>query len=272
MVGNDQSFKLLLEGALAGWSDCDALYFDALPQESVLASYLHAPMKRIDGTYIYSPFGMRPRHMVQLGVSFDDYLGQMTSKARYNLRRDVTQLQREGSLELFCCQDVSHVQAFLSGAMTVSDQTWQHRLLGSRLKDDPQTVKRFEELARGGLLRCYLLRSNGQPIAFVIGYQYQGIYQYSEIGYDHNLSSFSPGKVLLYQLLDDLHRDGSFDRLNFGVGDASYKRRFGTHEDLDESLLMIKKQFRNRLVTSSHGAFISGLEMVKRLVGRRVQK
>ena len=120
--------------------------------------------------------------------------------------------------------------------------------------------------------RCYLLQAADKPCAFLVGYQYGDVFQSAELGFDANLSRFSPGTVLMYLLIEDLHKHRPVRLLNFGVGDATYKMRFGNISSTDRSLLLMRKSIRNRLITSGHKALDDSVRLIKRIIGRKVEK
>jgi CelD/BcsL family acetyltransferase involved in cellulose biosynthesis len=102
-----------------------------------------------------------------------------------------------------------------------------------------------------------------------VGYQYQGVFHYAELGYDPALAPASPGTVLLFLLIQDLC---AFDRpmvLNFGMGDAEYKRRFGNRHQTDDTLLLVKPTMRNRGALLTHRAFRRMVKIVRGMVKGR---
>jgi CelD/BcsL family acetyltransferase involved in cellulose biosynthesis len=206
-----------------------------------------------------------------MGGSFDDYLGGMGGKSRNTLRRKVRQLEkRKDGVEIRRVHDPSQVPEFLEAAAEISKNSWQQRVLGDRLSDDERTRQSLSDLAGRGLLRSYLLISGSDPTAFLIGYQYRGVFNSGELGYDQRYSDYSPGTVLWYLLLEDLHGDPSMTLLNFGMGDAAYKRRFGNDQSSDASWLVMRRSPRNRLLARTHAAFDGSVEVVKKIIGRRV--
>jgi hypothetical protein len=54
------------------------------------------------------------------------------------------------------------------------------------------------------------------------------------------------------------------------MGDAAYKRRFGNDQSSDASWLVMRRSPRNRLLARSHAAFDGSVELVKKIIGRRV--
>jgi hypothetical protein len=245
---------------------CLAVYFDAMPAESFAWSCLRGDGRRSGRYFSYLSRGeIRDWWLVDLEGTFDSYLGRMKGESRYKLRRSVRELRKHcgGRLDIRRFDSVDDVGVFVESARRVWDRTWQHRipeietaLIGPSLS----------ELARSGMLRSYLLESGGVPLAYVVGYQYEGTFIYAECGYDEDHARYSPGTVLLYLLLEDLYAHDRPDLLNFGVGYAPYKQRFSNHTTHDGSLYLFRKTPANRMRHASHWAFHSGVRLAKRLL------
>ena len=166
--------------------------------------------------------------------------------------------------------DAEHqVEAFLELADRISSRSWQHRVLGRRIGADRSYVDKFRDLARRSLLRAFLLKCGPEPCAFVVGYQFEGVYHYEEIGFDPSFAHLSPGTTLLYLILEEFSRRNPPSALNFGIGDAPYKRRFANREGRDASVVLFRRGGGNRVRRESHRAFLLGVGMAKRLLRRR---
>lgn len=92
--------------------------------------------------------------------------------------------------------------------------------------------KQVERIDPHGWLRFTRLDLDGHPIAFHFGLCYRGRYLYGIPTFDINLAKFSPGEVLLRQLLLAAIEEGA-QIFDFGVGDEEYKYRFA---DADTTL------------------------------------
>ena len=269
---NRHLHRTLIDRTLEFWPECDGLCFDALPTDSFCSKFLQSADESRNSFRVYSPFGRRPWHVIKLGASFDKYLQTKSAKTRSTLRRKVRLLEQTGAVRFERYTRADDVAEFIAGISRVSRKTWQHRLLGQEYCDDDATQKKYHDLANRGLLRSYLLLHDDRPCAYVIGYQYRDVYYYADVGFDPALAAHSPGTVLLFLLLQDLHETDRPSVLNFGIGDACYKQRFGTDVGSDETVLVLRAGLRNRFAIRSHQAFITCLEQAKRLIGRRVQK
>ena len=129
------------------------------------------------------------------------------------------------------------------------------RLLGPRVSAEDASRRFYGALARNGLLRSYLLKAGEVPCAFVVGHEHGGVFHYAELGFDSALASLSPGTVLLFLLIQDLTSVRPVKVLNFGMGDAVYKRRFSNRQQNDESFLLFDPGVRVRALVAAHRVF-----------------
>lgn len=253
----------LLKSLLAERADC--VYMDSVPVESPGRELMKEAGK---GYLTYAPGGPRPWHLLRLHAGSAEYLSQMSSKTRQTLKRKAKKLAEAGGgqLELSRVDSAQQVGDFLAGAVKVSRNSWQQSILGTRVDDTEEERAWSERAAEAGLLRNYLLKSGGRPCAFVVGYQFNGVYQYVELGYDRDFAEHSPGTVLLHMLIQDLcdHRPASL--LNFGLGDADYKQRFGNVRREDLSLLVLRKNLFSLTTVGSHFLFRSLVRAARNIV------
>lgn len=171
--------------------------------------------------------GIQPRRRIQFPGSSEEYWKQFSTKTRSNFRR---KLKKFGETRLERITDVADVPRFLETAHTISLQTWQTRQFGLRVRNNAEELDLLSTLAREGLLRCYLWFANGEPVAFTIGNQDKGCFHYEEVGYATPYAKYSPGQMMLIQMIDDLLSTNRPEWFDFGGGDADYKQLFANHE------------------------------------------
>jgi CelD/BcsL family acetyltransferase involved in cellulose biosynthesis len=87
----------------------------------------------------------------------------------------------------------------------------------------------FSGLARAGILRLFLVRSNGEPIAATCGFLHQRRYYHFIAGYDPRWSHLSLGSFAVYVALRAAVSEGAvcFDFLR---GKEAYKYRWGARD------------------------------------------
>ena len=140
--------------------------------------------------------------------------------------------------------DPEEVPVFLEKARQVSQETWQAKRLGPRITNSPQQRQFWELVASHGAMRSYILEQHGRPLAFVIGVQWQGRFIHEETGYALSYAACSPGTVMLSRLLEDLIARDTPRVLDFGTGDAEYKRHFGNHQTQSGPMLLVPRRWR----------------------------
>jgi CelD/BcsL family acetyltransferase involved in cellulose biosynthesis len=255
-----QLLGLLLE------TEADCVYMDTVPVESPLRKLVMETKRQ--GYLVYAPGGARPWHLLQLPASSEEYLSRMNSKTRSTLKRKAKKLAASGGgkPEMVRIDSEHQVGNFLADAVKVSCNSWQHNILGNRISDSAEERAWGESLARLGLLRSYLLKCGGHPCAFVVGHQFRGVFHYVELGYDRDFEDYSPGTILLHMLIQDLcdHRPPTL--LDFGMGDAAYKRRFGNMQREDTSIIAFRKTLKSYLLIGSHKLFRSLVRMARSIV------
>ena len=103
--------------------------------------------------------------------------------------------------------------------------TYQRRL-GTGFVDDDEHRQRFTLFAIRDQLRVQLLEIQGTVQAFWIGTIYKGVFHSSATGYNPDLRDYELGTLVFVRMVDELVREG-VRKIDFGLGDAHYKQRFG---------------------------------------------
>lgn len=255
MIRDDESLRIALVRSLfSAFSDCDALLFDVLSDGD---GFWKLAGRARPEFVPYRPRFTRRAYVLQIDGSFEEYLGGLSSKFRYNVERSLRTLRAagRGRLDLVRCRSPSEVDAFFDEAVSVRRKSWQHASVGD-LDDDPLTSRRaLVELARTRLLRSYVLRAGEAPCAFAIGYEFRGVYHYAAAGYDAAYSRHSPGTVLLYLLLRDLFAAERPRMVWLGTGEEAYKSRFGATEQAARRAFYFRPTLRNSARVLAHRLF-----------------
>lgn len=192
-------------------------------------------------------------HYVSLEGDFESYLAGWSSKARYNLKRSVRKIQEQNgdaALEIF--SEPGQMDSFLRQAAAISKDTYQSRLLNSGLSYDEAASAAMSERAAQGEGRGYLLRDQGEAIAFAWCAGRGDRLTYDVVGYREAAAASSPGSVLLYLILEDLFALKRFRLFDFGVGDGPYKRQFSTGVLEFADVYFLTRTPRHWLLVHSH--------------------
>jgi hypothetical protein len=217
----------------------DCVLFEDLEVGSSLWNVLHQSAMG-DRVAVFYPSPPQPHLWIEFPRNAADYWKRFSKKPRQTLRRKAKLLPHE----IRCYTRREEVAEFLHKAHQVSKRSWQAKRLGIRITNDPAHRKRLEVLASLGALRSYLLEHEGDPLAFVLGIQWKGCFLFEETGYHSGYKKWSPGTVLLFRLLEDLTVRDTPRLVDFGFGDAQYKRSFANRETLSGPVLLVRRSLR----------------------------
>lgn len=222
--------------------------FDCLPLDQPLSRCLAGePML---GGFRFRASAAQPLRGLQFDGTHEDYLGAMSKKTRYNLKRAVKQLESQcnSAMELVCVTQEEQVADFFRALDQVYTKTWQASVFGYQPRNSPSAESQHRQLAKSGLLRSYLLVCDGIPVAYLRGYQFRGRYYFEEIGFDKARREQQPGTVLNFLVIEDLFRKDSPDYLDFGYGENDYKRILGNIESPAVTATLVRIGSRDDLL------------------------
>jgi CelD/BcsL family acetyltransferase involved in cellulose biosynthesis len=259
----------------------DLVYLESIRTDCRLWQLLTAQQ---EGYRLINPSNTPEKlYRMRLRDSFEATFAALPKKTRKNYKWQVSKFNREieGEAELVRVSRPEQVVEFTADLDRIFRRTWQAKTFGERARDDAQTRAYFTCVAEGGWLRSYVLRVRDVPVAFVVGYQYDGTFHYDEIGYDQTWSELGPGTVLNHLMLEDLHAEIRPELIDFGYGEAQYKRALANEEhEVCSAYLVPRNRWRpvlatQRLLNQAYAAGHSGLvrlrldDAVRRLLKRK---
>jgi hypothetical protein len=212
--------------------------FENVELESLLWNKLHELGRQ--GYLLHHPQGVQPRLRIRFPENPEDYWKQFSSKTRNTFRRKQKHL---GATELRKFTRPDQVAEFLDLAHSVSLKSWQSRQLGLRIENNASEKSMYTWEAEAGVFRSYVLMRENRPLAFLVGNQYRGWFNYEEVGYDCEFSASSPGTVLLLQVFEELLKNDPPQVFDFGAGDADYKRMFANWTSSSGDIWLVSRKF-----------------------------
>lgn len=195
--------------------------------------------------------------------SYQDTIAQVSKKHRYNMRRADRLLVEhfDGDVAIRLFDGVDDLDVFMRAAASIAGRTYQGGMgVGFVASRTWRAILGGE--ARNGRLRCYWLEGGGEPIAFQVGVVYEGVYFLEFIGYLPENASLSPGAVLHARVLRDLCSAG-VRTVDYGFGDAEYKRVYGSHSCDETTLYLFGRSSRamSALILLSASTRASGMAL-----------
>jgi CelD/BcsL family acetyltransferase involved in cellulose biosynthesis len=186
-----------------------------------------------------------PHWRTQIPGSLDEFLARRSRRRRESVRRYAKRLEKtygDGArIEIFRTRD--QIDRLFADSALIHRETYQH-VLGVGFSDE-KVQRALTELAMDrGWFRGYVLYLNDAPAAFWHGNAYKGVFGIGATGFDPAFADARPGTYLLMRAVEDLAADGSVDTLDFGFGDAEYKRHFGDECRAEEDVVLVERRAR----------------------------
>lgn len=210
------------------------------------------------------------RHYIAMDGTFDDYLAKFSGKTRSTLRRKQRKLMdaHGGSVDVAEFRTAEAMPAFFAEAAPLSRLTYQARHLDAGLPEGPEAVAAAQALAADDRLRAYLLRIDGQAIAYLYLPIEGETVIYAYLGYDPQWASWSPGTVLQMAALERLFAERRFRYFDFTEGEGAHKALFGTRWVDACSFYLLKPSLANRALALSLGLLDAAVAATKALLAR----
>lgn len=251
----DQAHIALLDRLMERFHDIDLFQFSSMPTASRAWQSISRCTGVAERFLTYVPHGPRHCLVTDVPASMDDYLAKLGRKKRYNLKRQLKQLSQagDGQLALRRVESPSDVDDLVDALKAWVQVCGGHEMDRSALVD----------LARRGLLLCYVLAFRSQLCAFAFGHRYLDTLHVHKIWHNSELEAHSPGAALHHLMLQDIVHHRLACRIDYGYG----MPRHGTGAlcDIEEraDLLLFKKTLRNRLGIFLHSRFHRAVESLK---------
>ena len=235
--------------------EADAIVFPSIQKDSPLFSTFSASAGRLRRQHFAES---RIHRRLELPDTFDAFLASRSSKVRSGIKYDTRKL-------LLACGDELRVETLASiddfdqifrDIPAIANRTYQ-RALGASFADTLERRALVRLLLERGWFRSWVLYLKEEPIAFWQGTVYDGIYHSGTTGYDAEYRRHRVGIYLLMRLIEDLCSDPAVRYVDFGLGDADYKRQLCTESWEEQDLCVFAPTVRAISVNLSRSAVLA---------------
>jgi hypothetical protein len=177
-----------------------------------------------------------------------EFLQRLNKKHRYWLRRLEKQVEKDfpGQVSYRSFADGRQLDELMKDLECVASKTYQRRL-GAGFRNDAEHARRFTLEAQNNWLRAYVLYLGARPRAFWAGTLYKGVFHSGFTGYDPEYRQYELGTLVFMKMLEQLCTEGA-ESIDYGLGDALYKQRFGDQSWQEASVRIFSPSLRNILL------------------------
>jgi hypothetical protein len=196
--------------------------------------------------------------------SFADWQSARPTREQEDTKRYDKRIRREvgNAVRVEIVRQMADVNRAAEVAEQIARKTYQ-RGIGTGFRDSAPVRARWRVGASEGALVVRLLWLGDQPVAFTCGFVFEGTLWLEHVGYDPAFRRFRPGMFLMLRLIEALAGRGDVHTIDFGIGDADYKRRLCDQSSEMVSVYVFAPTLRG-LWLNSLRATASGLGRVSR--------
>lgn len=200
---------------------------------------------------------------------WEDYW-QSRGKSRQTWARKERKLMQGAGTQFEVIRDRSDLDGVMDEILDVEASGWKGRE-GTAIRQQPDTLAFYTRIARDcadrDRLRLFLIRKDGDIIAFQLCTFLDGVIYMLKIGFREEHSRTSPGQVLQTQILRwcfDQHNVHAFDLLGGGGEAFTTKLRWANRI---ETLHTVRIFRRSPGAALAWGRYVSGPAVKRRLMG-----
>lgn len=215
------------------------------------------PVQRIGGylCYVQSRY---PHYFVDLGGGFERYKAGFSSRSRSTIQRKVRRFAEHcgGTIDCRGYRTPQEMTEFFALARSVSQKTYQEKILDAGLPEGPGFQREMQALAAAGAVRAWLLFDAGKPVSYLYCPAEGETLIYAYLGYDPAYLKLSVGTVLQWLALEALFGEAEtqerFRLFDFTEGEAEHKRLFSTGSVPSANVLFLRDSIANRALVRAH--------------------
>jgi CelD/BcsL family acetyltransferase involved in cellulose biosynthesis len=208
-------------------------------------------------------------HTLALPATMEAFLASRSKSTRESVKRYRKKVERDlgERLELRVYRKPADIDRIFGDTEPVAAQTYQ-RGLGVALADTPAQRALIEVGLERDWFRTYVLALDGRTIAFWPGYAYRGTFFIGTPGYDPAFAEYRIGMYLQMRMIEDFCADPDLHTVDYGFGDAEYKRRFGSDSWEEADLLAFAPTPRALAVHAVRSAILLGVDGARGTLAR----
>jgi len=216
----------------------DILMIDHISETNPLwNSLLRGNISNIKPVYKESVTWISKIYDSKLNLPHETHSSKTKAKFRRKARRLFEQFDNQLQIKKFTSGD--DLEYFIKKADIVGRKSYQYAL-NVGIKNNNYWREMLNSLVEGNFFRGYLLMNNEKPIAYSQGAVYKNYYYQFTTAYDSEFKKFSPGEYLRLEFTKDLIQE-KIEFIDYGYGDAEYKKMFGTHSAKEATLRIYGK-------------------------------
>lgn len=203
-------------------------------------------------------FSPRRQHWrLVLPETYEEFLATRSKSTRDSVKRYGRKLEKTfgEKLSLEVLREPADLERIVRDLDHVAAKTYQ-RGLGVAFTAGEEQRERLRLGLERRWFRTWILYLSGEPIAFWPGFVYNRIFTIGIPGYDPDYAEHRVGLYVQMRLIADLCGDPDVDAIDYGRGDAEYKRRYGNEHWEEEDVIVFARTLRGLRINAARNAIL----------------
>lgn len=159
------------------------------------------------------------------GHSWESYLASLRKQHRYNFRHQLDVLQQRFDVRFELARTEAERREALNALISLHTKRWRLRG-GSEVFEGAARLGFYDELTqlalKRGWLKLFLLRLDGRPAAALLGFLYQRVHFFYQMGFDPDFAKYGVGQVGIGLTIRYALEEGA-EECDFLRGNETYK-------------------------------------------------
>jgi hypothetical protein len=194
-----------------------------------------------------------------------------SASSRKQYKKCIKRLERAflGQVRVQTYSQENHLDEAIKYASQISTTSYQYSI-GCGFMDNSHTRTLLATSARKKWLRIHVLFVGDEACAFEVWLKYGRTYFGDGMGFDPKWKKWRVGTVLFLKTIESICADPDVDSVDFGFGDAAYKRSYGSKRWDEASVYIFAMRLYPAFINvlqSSIEALNLGFEYVVKKIG-----
>jgi len=221
--------------------EVDTIEFNHIRMESPL----YQLSRKMPGVFSRDYFPIiEPHWVMTIPKNIESFYQTISSGSRKQYKKCIRRLEREfpGQVRYQIYSQENHFDEAIKYVSLISEKTYQYSM-GCGFVNNCFTRTLLQKAAQKGWLRIHILFIGSEACAFEIWLRYKKIYFGHGIGFDPKWKKWRVGTVLFLKTIEILCADTAVEFIDFGFGDADYKRSYADIQWQEASVYIFARRF-----------------------------
>lgn len=259
----DEVVAAIVEYLKTKQSRWDVIHLQRVPKASPTMAAFSDAFKQAG----FRPFLRKSWTSPYLAISEDwaTFYKATTQRFKKRMRNNLNRIKNADSYTVDHITDSGDLPELIDEIFSVGQQCWKAEL-GRAISSSPNNREFFAGLAavarKNGWLSLWLLRVDGQPVAFEYHLRYKRVVHALRSEFDQRFAEYSPGAVLDVQAVKSIFDDG-MSLYDLGGSADEYKKHWTSEVCEHEDLVVFNRKLYPGLLSFVEGAVVPCLKKAR---------